>query len=644
MSFKNFPIGVKLGVAFGALLTVAIASSLFAQFKFRSASNQGLGVVSNTLLVEKYMESALASRNKAVIERNRFVANGARIHIDNAGKEIEKASAALKEAEKYVPGAQLTPDGEAKFKTLNEEFGTNLLNLDKQVTQLFAEGKTADAQAMVRSQIVPKENQVTSLISEASKQMDKELVASRDQASAAMDQASLLSLVFLGIGALVAAVLAFGVVRGILGGLNLLKGRLESIQSKCVHDMKLAVEAMAKGDLTRTVVPQTQPIEVQAKDEIGQASQTFNLVLADLQTLINDFSAAQGNLRAMVKDLSIKSDSLAASATQLAALAQTTTAGAENISAIIEQVSAATSESAKTTSEIAGGNEQLAGQAQSASMAVNDLMNAIAEVHMASTQQNEAAVNAGAVATEGGKAVESTIVSMDRIATQVESSAEVVRNLGEKQAQIGMIVQTIDEIAEQTNLLALNAAIEAARAGEHGRGFAVVADEVRKLAERSGQATKEIASLIDEVRQGVEQAINSMENSSVEVKKGSAHSEEARLALANILESIDSVRKLSDESALVVARITAQSEQVSQNITNVEQISEQTAAGAQEMNAASEEIAASTQEAANSVQSQVQSIDEVRQMAEGLNAVSEELTSMVRAFKTENSPELRLAA
>lgn len=128
---------------------------------------------------------------------------------------------------------------------------------------------------------------------------------------------------------------------------------------------------------------------------------------------------------------------------------------------------------------------------------------------------------------------------MERIKTTVTESGERIKQLGEQSKAIGEIIQVIDDIAEQTNLLALNAAIEAARAGEHGKGFAVVADEVRKLAERSGKATKEIANLIISIQKGTDNAVSAMEKGISEVENGSRFAHDAGQALKEILVTVE---------------------------------------------------------------------------------------------------------
>lgn len=646
MKFSDLKIGTKLGLMFGFSLLASAVVVFFATQALGNASTKAVTVVSSTYGAEAGVLSAMNARKEAVIERNRFRTDKNIARMNTADQRLKDAEVALAEAEVYAKKAELSPDGEGVFASVKDILRKEVLPADAEVQRALRAGDLAGASAIIKGRVEPAENNLDTAFEKFKEQVPKEATMSRDQANATMAAARAQSFTALAIVAAICAALAFAVVRQLTGAVAQLRNRMESIQSKCLRGLEDATTAMARGDLTVRVVPQTTPLENLSKDEIGQAGHTFNQMLERLQSTVGQFGKAQDDLTHLIREVSSRSETLASSSTQLAALSQTASSSAESISAIIEQVSAAVQEGAKTTTEIAGGNQQLAGQTVEAAESVAKLQEAIVAVQEASTEQQQASSLAGNVANEGGEAVQRTIESMDRIAKQVETSAVVVRSLGEKQAQIGSIVQTIDEIAAQTNLLALNAAIEAARAGEHGRGFAVVADEVRKLAERSGSATKEIADLIEEIRKGVDEAISAMEISSREAHDGAAHSVAAREALENILHSIERVGALSAESSGLVQRIGEDSERVSNNIVVVQQVSEQTAAAAQEMNASSEEVAASATEAAHSVQAQTASIDEVRQMAEHLNSLSDELSSMVAKFKLEEerSGKLRLAA
>jgi methyl-accepting chemotaxis protein len=223
-----------------------------------------------------------------------------------------------------------------------------------------------------------------------------------------------------------------------------------------------------------------------------------------------------------------------------------------------------------------------------------------------------------------------------------------VTDLGDRSGEIGKIVATIDDIAAQTNLLALNAAIEAARAGEQGRGFAVVADEVRKLAERSSVATKEIAGLVNGTQAGVREAVNAMQQGSREVEEGYKLAADAGGALDDILtrsqsvkrqvteisvaaqalkdlgremtETIQRINKIVEENAAATQQMTASAGVVSTNI-------ETTAGVAQENSAASEQVSASTEEMSAQV-------EEALAAAQSLSEMSEEMERAVAFFRT----------
>jgi methyl-accepting chemotaxis protein/NAD-dependent dihydropyrimidine dehydrogenase PreA subunit len=301
------------------------------------------------------------------------------------------------------------------------------------------------------------------------------------------------------------------------------------------------MEAFANGDLGVT-------INSDSDDNIGK--------------LLRGFNNAVVNIRDLVKTLKL---------------------AITNISEMTERLST-------TVHQLATGSQEQSSQIFDVASAIEEMTNTI---HSTSQSANLAADNskkAGDLALKGGTIISHTIEGMNKIANVVAKAETTIKALGNSSQQIGEIIQVINDIADQTNLLALNAAIEAARAGEQGRGFAVVADEVRKLAERTTKATKEIAIMIKTIQKDTESAVESITEGAKEVVNGKEKADEAGKSLVEI---INATKNVSDNINIVATASHEQSstsDTISQNIDSINSVINQSSEGIQQVANALEQL------------------------------------------------------
>ena len=342
---------------------------------------------------------------------------------------------------------------------------------------------------------------------------------------------------FNGFGAVVIGVSAMVVMASALLGQLVMWRRLGKIQK-----MGAIIGEAASGNIAVR-------IEDPVQDEISDLGRSLNRMLQEMNGTISRVIAAAGQVASAAGDLNSNADQMAHGIELVAAQAGT----------------------------IACASEEMAGTS-------NEIARNCGDAADGSRRANETAVAGAAVVSE-------TVMMMSRIAQQVETSSASIAGLGVRSDQIGAIVGTIEDIADQTNLLALNAAIEAARAGEQGRGFAVVADEVRALAERTTKATKEISGMIKAIQHETKAAVEAMEQGVQEVNASTAEASKSCDALAEILDQIDSVTNQVHQIAAAAEQQNATSGEISANIQQITQVAQETAGGAQESAAAASRLA-----------------------------------------------------
>lgn len=335
---------------------------------------------------------------------------------------------------------------------------------------------------------------------------------------------------------------------------------------------------------------QIEPLSSNSNDEIGDLCRSFNQMT--------------NNLRQLVTQVSQSAELVAASSQELSANADESSRAAEQVATAIV--------------EVAGDNEQQVKTMKQSVVVVEDMTARIKQAAANTKLVNDMTDKTTQAADSGSEAIERAVRQMQDIERSVGRSAQVVSKLNGHSAEIGKIVETIAAIAAQTNLLALNAAIEAARAGEQGRGFAVVADEVRKLAEQSGTATKQIATLIHQVRVDTAEAVTVMKAGINEVNSGTEIVSTAGQAFGDIHRLVGLVAAQIKEIAAVTNDLSSGSQQIVGSIRHME--------------TTTANMAVQTQSVSDASQEQLASMEEVASASQALAELAQDLQNTVTRF------------
>lgn len=442
-------------------------------------------------------------------------------------------------------------------------------------------------------------------------------------------------------------------IRSITRPVIAVKERILELQSVCITNLDNSLLAMSNGDLSVKVDKEIKLLNLNFKDEIGEMSQTVDKMITQVQSAVSAYEIVRSRINELLKEINkLIHDSkdglldnrgnsekfngsykdliigfndvmdalilpiqdgagvLAAMGTgdftvrvtneykgqhrkitdSINTLGDSLGAVLREVSEAVEATASATTQISSSTEEMASGVQEQSAQSQEVAAAVDEMTKTILQTTGNASNTADVAKNAGLSAKDGGQVIRDTIEGMNRIANVVTKAARTVQDLGKSSDQIGEIIQVIDDIADQTNLLALNAAIEAARAGEQGRGFAVVADEVRKLAERTTKATKEIAGMIKRIQGETKGAVDSIEEGAVEVERGKELAAKAEDSLEQIISGSEEVVDRAMQVAAASEEQSAAAEQISKNIEIINNVTQESAAGTQQIAKAAEDL------------------------------------------------------
>ncbi|CAG1000761.1 Putative methyl-accepting chemotaxis protein YoaH [Methanosarcinales archaeon] len=383
-----------------------------------------------------------------------------------------------------------------------------------------------------------------------------------------------------------------------------------------INDASRVVTAISEGDLTK-------PIEVSCQGDLKAFVDNIELMRHDLNSII-------GKINSSANSVAISSQEMSEATKEMSSKAEQIMCGAKEMGSSSEQV-------AKTTQEIAHGSELQSEKIKGITNAMTDMT---ASVEAVTSNCQQAATDTKDLTDSAEKVGESTsqlVSKMSDIKGAVDESVNVIKNLDQKSNKIGEIVGLITNIADQTNLLALNAAIEAARAGEHGRGFAVVADEVRKLAEESRKAAGEISTLIHEVQEGTAKTVASMDIGAKQVADGSAALNKTASEIKGIVDKITNISAKVQEIASSAEAQSVGVEEVTSSVDDISKTVVESAASTEEASAATEQQLAAVEQQIKAIELQVEATGEMSNSAEQLSVLGEELKQIVGRFVLDNT-------
>lgn len=355
--------------------------------------------------------------------------------------------------------------------------------------------------------------------------------------------------------------------------------------SKPISEIALKARKIADGDLT------VELTNVKNKDEIGDLAQSFNSMATNLKGVIQQISKS----------------------------AELVTASSEELQATSELAANATEQISSAMQEVASGSETQVASSKQSAIAMDEVSIGIQRIAEFATKVMDSTQKTTALSKQGNQSIQKAIHQMDAIEMGTKKTMADIEKLTGLSEEIGKIIELITGIADQTNLLALNAAIEAARAGEHGKGFAVVADEVRKLAEQSRNSAAQIVGLIQEVQKGTKEANRGMHESAKNVDLGKNIINQTEEAFQHILNAVESVNGQIQEVSATSEQISANSEEVSASVEQLAEIA---------MGASKE-----AQNVAVSSEGQLASMEDLRASSEALSKLAQDLQGVVAKFK-----------
>jgi methyl-accepting chemotaxis protein len=525
---NNMKIGLRLTLGFGLVLVITTSMILLTIYNMSKVKDDFERIV-KILNVRTYLAISMADRSREItVILHKLLLEKSPEQKKEIMKKLQVERETMNETFKKIEGMILSSDTEGL--ALVEKIKTmtaTVRPLNVKVLELAMNHQTEAAIALLNREAGPAAEKWLAIINELVEHQKKRTEFRYSEAMKKYNMTIMVLFIATGLVFAVATFIALYLTRGITRPLD-----------KAVS----VSEALSTGNLNKD-------IETRGRDEISQ-------LLSAMKDMV-------GKLRGVVSDVKIATDNVSLRSGKLSSTSDDLSKGSQELSSQVEQIVTAMTEVSQTIMDMAKNASQAA----------------------------DASKQASETASQGKKIVDDTVNDMVRIAQIVQEAAGTIEELGRSSAQIGEIVTVINGIADQTNLLALNAAIEAARAGEQGRGFAVVADEVRKLAERTSQATQDITQRIASIQSAAGESVDAMKRGSDEVDKGVGQAKQASTALDTIVTAASNAMDMVQRIAAATEEQSAATEQVTQNMENISSITKRAAGSSEEIKGSASELA-----------------------------------------------------